>query len=110
MLKRNDLIIAKMMADKDLFICGGTIKNVWEDGKPIDETVIEVTGFVLLDGLDFQVFKFKYQNTEANAKKIIEMKTKGLLKVQDMPGFNLDEMYNYRDMYFGQNLVNLGDI
>lgn len=110
MLKKNDYIIAKMMQDKDIFIAGGIIKNVWADGKPTEETVIEVTGFVILDGLDFQVFKFKYHNSESNVKKIIEFKTKGLLKLKDMPGFDIGDMFNYKDLYFGQNLVSMGDI
>lgn len=110
MLKKNDLIIVKMMLDKDIFIAGAVTKNVWKDGKPIDETVLEMTGFVLLDELDFQIFKFKFKNSENNVKKIVEMKTKGLLKLEDIPGLNLNEMYNYKDLYYGQNLESLGDI
>lgn len=38
------------------------------------------------------------------------MKTKGLLKLQDVPGFDIENMYNYKDQYMGQNLTTLGDI
>lgn len=110
MLRKNDAIVVNLMLNKDIFIAGGVIKNTWIDGKPSDDTYIEVTGFVILEKLDFQVYKFKYANSENNIKKIIEMKTKGLLKLSDMPGFDIDELYNYKDMYMGQNLVEMGEI
>lgn len=110
MLKRNDYIVAKMLQDKDIFLAGAVIKNVWADGKPTQDTVLEVTGFVILEGLDYQIFKFKYSNSEKNIKKLIELKTKGILKVKDMPGFNIDDLFNYKDLYFGQNLISMGDI
>lgn len=110
MLRKNDAIVVSLMKDKDIFIAGGVIKNTWIDGKPSDETYVEVTGFVILEDLDFQVYKFKYANTDSNIKKIIEMKTKGLLRLSDMPGFSIDELYNYKDMYMGQNLVEMGEI
>lgn len=110
MLRRNDYIVVSMMKEKDFFVLGAQEKNVWEDGKPTQETILEMVGFVLLDGLDFQMYKFKYENTSENVKKIIEMKTKGLLKLQDVPGFDIENMYNYKDQYMGQNLTTLGDI
>lgn len=106
MLKRNDYLVAKMLEEKDLFIAGANIRSIWEDGKPTENQYMEVVGFVLLDGLDFQEFRFKYPlNME---KKILELKN-NITKVGQMPGYNIDEMFCYKDKYFGQNLINIGD-
>lgn len=106
MLKRNDYLVAKMLEGKDLFIAGANFKSIWEDGKPTENQYMEVVAFVLLDGLDFQEFRFKYPlNME---KKILELKN-NITKVGQMPGYNIDEMFCYKDKYFGQNLINIGD-
>lgn len=108
MLKRNDYLVAKMLEEKDLFIAGATTKNIWEDGKPTENQFMEVVGFVLLEGLDYQEYRFKYPLTAEMEKKILELKN-NLTKVCQMPGYNIDEMFCYKDKYFGQNLINIGD-
>lgn len=104
MLKRNDELVAKMMEDKDLFIAGATVKNLWKDGKPSDEQYLEVVGFVLLEGLDFQEYRFKYPLSMKDT--IVKLKSK-INKVSEMPGYATSELFCYKDKYFGQNI--LGD-
>lgn len=104
-------MIIKILEDKDIYIPGAIAKSIWQDGQPTDKTCLEVLGFVLMDDLGYQIFKFKYVNTESNAEKILKLKNNsGMMKVKDMPGFDVNKLYNYRDQYFGQNLIELGDI
>lgn len=104
MLKRNDELVAKMLEDKDIFIAGATIKNLWADGKPSEKQYMEVVGFVLLDELDYQEYRFKYPISMKET--IIKLKN-NITKVSAMPGYQTSELFNYKDKYFGQNI--LGD-
>lgn len=104
MLKRNDELVAKMMEDKDLFIAGATVKSLWKDGKPSEAQYLEVVGFVLLDELDYQEYRFKYPLSMKD--KIVKLKN-NITKVSEMPGYSTAELFCYKDKYFGQNI--LGD-
>lgn len=110
MLKRNDMLVAQMMLDKDIFVLGGLVKPIWEDGQVTDNKCIELHCVVFLDGLDFQYFRFKYAYSDHNVKALNSLKSKGTLKVADIPGFNVNQLFNYKEQYFGQNLVDLGDV
>lgn len=103
MLKRNDEMVALMLEDKDIFIAGAIVKNIWENGKPVDKQYMEVVGFVLLDGLNFQEYRFKYPMEMKD--KILEIKNK-ITKVSEMPGYSIEDLYCYKDKYFGQNILN----
>lgn len=106
MLKKNDELVAKMLEDKDIFIAGAIIKNIWEEGKPTNEQYMEVVGFVLLDNLDFQEYHFKYPYNDAMKNKIVKLKN-NISKVKDMPGYDVSQLFCYKDKYFGQNVLNL---
>ena len=110
MLKRNDMMVAQMLLDKDIYVLGAIIKPVWSDGEVTDKKCIELHCVVLLDGLDFQYFRFKYDYSDNNIKFLNNLKTKGTLKVADVPGFDINSLFNYREQYFGQNMVSIGDV
>lgn len=110
MLKRNDMLVAQMMLDKDIFVLGGITKPIWENGEVTNKQCIELHCVVFLDGLDFQYFRFKYAYSDKNIKFLTELKTKGTLKVSNIPGFDLNKLFNYREQYFGQNITEIGDI
>ena len=105
------MMVAKILQEKEIFLPGAIVKSIWQDGQPTSKTCLEVLGFVIMDDLGYQVFKFKYDNTDSNAEKILKLKNNsGIMKVKDMPGYDVNKLFNYRDQYFGQNLIELGDI
>ncbi|MBU5670196.1 hypothetical protein KQI68_10235 [Peptoniphilus sp. MSJ-1] len=105
MLKKNEEIAAAFFEDKDFLIIGAAQKTIWEDGKPTNEKCLEVRGFVMFDDLDFQEYRFKYKDNSKIAKKILDLKNNGFVKVSEMPGYDRELLFNYKDAYFGQNLV-----
>lgn len=110
MLKNNDLMVAKMLEEKEIFILGAIFKPIWKDGEPTNEQAIEVHCVVLLDDLGFQYYRFKYAYSQSNVDFFMKMKTKGLVKLTDIPGYDVMKLFNYRDSYFGQNMTDLGDV
>lgn len=110
MLKRNDFLVARMLEDKEAFVLGGVFKPIWINGEPTSDQAIEVHCVVLLEDLGFQYYRFKYKNTENNVNCISKLKTKGLIKLKNIPGYDTSKLFNYRDTYFGQNMIELGDV